>query len=365
VKLSTVQFAILILLITQCTQYKTEHSHDNEFYAFLDNLPETKPANVYQINLSEINVPLYEPFRFIAVSEGRIVVADGTNETIHLISAGGRGEGPGEFQLINQLEAGIDNRLYVYDKRSARVTFFDITDDKFRFAGVRLVPANELLRLDTIHEGVDGLMGVFLTGNFYEDNRPFHVYSLSDQLETEGLLIELPSNELIKIEFNNNIFYRPIHLGLSTLWHVNDGNFYYTQSDQFSVSKLNNENLEQIKIEVPDIPPNLNSDSLKEKLLSDFREPIRTINPEMGDYIRTAVTMPAIRAFLVKDGYIYYNIFNSNSDKNGKVLIVNKETKEMSILNTPPRFGLFSVRDKKLFGMSFSGEEYPVVIIQL
>lgn len=205
-------------------------------------------------------------------------MADGTNETIHLISmdgehldsAGGKGDGHGEFQLINQLETGADNRLYVYDRRSAKVTFYNIIDDKFRLIGVRLVPVSDMLRLESIHEGTDGLMGVFLTGDFYEDKRPFHVYSLSDELEIEDFLIELPSNELIRIEFNNNIFYRPIHLGLSILWNVSDGSFYYTQNNQFSVLALNHENLEQNRFDVPDLPPNINSESLKEKLLIDF-----------------------------------------------------------------------------------------------
>lgn len=85
----------------------------------------------------------------------------------------------------------------------------------------------------------------------------------------------------------------------------------------------------------------------------------------MGDFIRTAETMPAFRTFIVNDGYIYYNIFSSNSDKNGQILIVNMETYEMSILNVPSRFALSSVRDGNIFGISFSGGEYPVVIIQL
>jgi len=64
------------------------------------------------------------------LSDGRIVVEDGQTSQLHLFAAdgshvgvrGGQGDGPGEFQVVNEITPGMGDTLYVFDAAHGRLS---------------------------------------------------------------------------------------------------------------------------------------------------------------------------------------------------------------------------------------------------
>lgn len=91
--------------------------------------------------------PEYQLFRVtsaVALADGRIVVANGGTQELRffdsdgrfLFSRGGRGDGPGDYQLPMIVPSPFPDSLFVFDLRASRVTVLDLDGQP-----VRTVPA--------------------------------------------------------------------------------------------------------------------------------------------------------------------------------------------------------------------------------
>ena len=91
---------------------------------------------------------LFRPLGAIRLGDGRIVVANsGTGDLRyydkggrHLMSAGGRGGGPGEFFAMSWFGRTDDDSVMVYDRRNRRVSVFD---PEGRYHGSVALPAGD------------------------------------------------------------------------------------------------------------------------------------------------------------------------------------------------------------------------------
>ena len=69
----------------------------------------------------------------VRLSDGRIVVADGASNQLraynargqHIVTRGGTGGGPGEFQGLRALWLATNDTIIAYDSRNGRISFFD------------------------------------------------------------------------------------------------------------------------------------------------------------------------------------------------------------------------------------------------
>jgi hypothetical protein len=76
---------------------------------------------------------LYRPRRVFRLRDGRIVIGDAGTMYVryydgagrHLLDAGGRGAGPGEFQRLSWVGRLEDDSVLVYDQTLRRFTVFD------------------------------------------------------------------------------------------------------------------------------------------------------------------------------------------------------------------------------------------------
>jgi hypothetical protein len=91
------------------------------------------PALDIGVSEGDAAYELHEPRDVVRLSDGRIVVANSGSVEIryyasdgtHLLDAGGRGGGPGEFQRLSWLGKLENDSVVVYDQTQRRLTIFD------------------------------------------------------------------------------------------------------------------------------------------------------------------------------------------------------------------------------------------------
>ncbi len=150
--------ALLVLLLPGVALSQTRDSVDLKG---LPDLRRLKLASASMVSIGDGRAPEYELSRVggvIRLSDERIAVLNGGTSEVRIYSpeggfvctAGGRGEGPGEFMSADRLFRGLGDSLVVWDGRSARVSVFT---PECQFARtIPLTPRPGVARL----EGLDG-----------------------------------------------------------------------------------------------------------------------------------------------------------------------------------------------------------------
>ena len=114
-----------------------------------------------------------EVYDIASDAAGRIYVADDQNSVVHVLSAsgspittvGGPGEGPGEFQSVDNVTVSPDGGVYVWDSWLGRVSVFaEQPGGEFEFTeSVYVERHNEQVPRDLIGVQAEGMLFVYYT----------------------------------------------------------------------------------------------------------------------------------------------------------------------------------------------------------
>lgn len=242
-------FYLLVFLFVSVSCSSEPEAGKSEYAKFI--------ANVESIAIAEsIRIPYEDSqadFPLNLTSDGEhVVVVNAKTWKLYLMntngifldSAGGKGPGPGEFNVINRVHIGSDNQLYVYDGASKMVSVYSILNETLQLEGEMVLPANDLgLSMKSLYKTESGYLGVFLQlfGTPDDKKKPFYLYSLAEDLELQERVFELPGNDFFISE-------RPFkrksqnYFGDETMWGMAGGQLFYTVNSSPSVTSVNLQN---------------------------------------------------------------------------------------------------------------------------
>jgi len=357
-------FVLIIIISVSCSTEKLEYGSDFEKY--LAQLPDIPIQE--KIIIDGEDFPVYTPFKMSVASEGNIVVADGSNFTLHLLnpngehinSAGRMGRGPGEFQLINQIHLGEDNRLYVYDGRAQRISIFTIDEESFQFEEVVNLPNYKTQTPKSIYPTDNGFIGVFKALHVSRDQEPeFEVYSLTNDFQIEKRIFTMHGNEY----YYHNGSRKDNPMGFSTIWGWHKNSLYYSHTDDFSATSVNTSDNSIKEFNITGIPES----KIGEKQVEFINERLGPfqMDPEVEESIRKGEPLPYFLGFIPGENHLYFSLFNASHDP-GFVLEVNKESKEIRKIEVPSVFNLYAVEDEKLYGIDHSDDRrHKIMILEI
>ncbi len=253
------------------------------------------------------------PFR---LSDGTIVVADRGSKEIrafddegrHRWTAGGTGEGPGEFESISYPFATPDGRIVVGDGYKARVTMFasdgtvvhagdPAPQDNPRFFQYPTIQAafsdGSLLAMT---DARDGLTGIPAGERGW---RPAGVWRYSPMLDEVEFLVELDFYEGIGESHG-----QPVPFSTRSWLRPNEGGFYFVNGrrPEIGVYDIDGTLRARFVIDREAVPVTAEDrDRWLQKSLDNYEEAGQEFAPERRDAMVYPDTMPTWRNMLVDD----------------------------------------------------------------
>lgn len=344
------------------------NGNQNEFQQFIENTEEKqlKTASFISDNQSNINGYL----RLVVDNLDQVIVVDDSNWTIHLLnqkgeqitSVGGKGRGPGEFMVINDLSITSENILYILDKQSHKIATYLIDKNTITHQQDYPLPDYSPLSLVSLEKtNSQGLIGVFreLRREPGESSN-LQVSRLNSEFEIEENLFEMPGNETIQLR---GIAAVDSPFGFRTYWHIYDDYFFYSHSNELAFTSVNLESLESKKVYLSDgMPEHTMTDELREFLVEHFGMMIRTY-PETEEAINVKENLPYFRNFIMVDGYAFFDVFPDNPEYT-YVLAYNRQTGDVFTIKVPLWHSASGFLDNTLIGIVGNGfmDEYNDIL---
>lgn len=355
---------MLVIAAAGC-QNKSQES-GTQFDRYIKNL------RVFDTDISYIKdeaASFYGPLRVVRDGFGHVSVVDYTDWTVHLINpegelidqVGGKGRGPGEFEVINDLSLGCDNELFVVDKKLSKVAEYRITKDSLIHIKDAILPSYSPLSIQSFYSCDSvGRFGVFK--NFkknIDDYNSFSLYELSDDFKLGKKIADLKQPETLESEglLNEN----PI--GFRGYWDFKEENFFYTHSNSLTVKIINLKSNKREQIKALDIPPNKMTKEERERFIQHLRISFSSV-PGLKEEIETRENLPFYYSYVANKEFSYFADSGIGSET-GIILRFNHETQKLSTFTVPGIFQLQDVRGNYLYGIQNQDGNNQVVTITL
>lgn len=337
----------------------------HEFTSFLADLEYLQTFNIQEFEPEHTSV--YKPFKLTVNDSGEMIVIDHSDWSLHLFDrdgnkrskAGGLGNGPGEFQGINSLVYGIDDRVLVLDKKLKRLTEYDINHDDLVLKRIVQLPnysPNDVEMINFIENY--GYVGIFKEKRREADTIiPWKFVDLDDDLGISKKLFSFPGNETIQI----GGFAHEHDIGFKTDWDFHEDTFIYSNSSTFSWTSVDMETLKKDSVTVSGVPLFEKSKKQEEYMLNRLR-PIVQAYPEFAEVIEERKILPYFNNIVVDSTHLYFSILNFTDDEE-TILQVDNSTREIKRINVPNLFVLYGVYGNQLHGIDFN--ESKIVVIEI
>jgi len=335
------------------------NGNKNEFQHFIENIEEKQLETVSFISDNQSNINGF--LRLVVDNLDQVIVVDDSNWTIHLLnqkgeqitSVGGKGRGPGEFMVINDLSITSDNILYVLDKQSHKVATYLIDKNTITHQQDYPLPDYSPLSLVSLEmTNSQGLIGVFRELRREPGvSSTLQVSRLDSEFEIEENLFEMPGNETIQLR---GIAAVDSPFGFRTYWHIHDDYFFYSHSNELAFTSVNLKSLESKKVQLSDsMPAHTMTAELKEFLVEHFEMMIQTY-PEAEKAINEKENLPYFRNFIVVNGYVFFDVFPDNPE-HAHVLGYDRQTGDKFTIKVPLWHSASGFLDNTLIGIVGNG----------
>jgi hypothetical protein len=320
--------------------------------------------------------PDYELYRVsnaLRLPDGRIVIGNsGTNEIrfydesgVHLLDAGGEGDGPGEFRFISWVSLYRGDSLVVYDRRQMRISVFDSAG---RFARTFPVPGMDASGRGQAHgvfaDGSLFVVAMSFTGPDGEDEafrQEEPLYAVSPEGEFADSLGASPGSERFIHSAGNSsagnsmVFIGSPMFGRSTEYGIHGHRFYVASNDTYEVRVHGRDGgLQSIvrrqhdHLEVTDA----DIEALREEQLGgDTPEGMREAMIDVLDATPIRETMPAYRGIMLDQiGNLWVEEYRRPGDTTPRWTVFSAEGEMLATMSLPERFVIRDAGDDYVLG---------------
>ncbi len=357
-------FILIFVSVSGCMADEQRPAPGNPFLAYVDQIESIPVSFVVEKGFEE--TPMHQMLNLVVDKTGRPIVVDSSNWTLHLLSVegepiqsvGGRGQGPGEYGLINDLYIDSQSRLYVLDKNQHRVTVYHILEDDLELEKTLSLQNYSDYRIESFYYSEhQGYMGVFYpshrnAGEIY----PIYVYRLDENLRLDELLFELPGNETMLL----GNYVEDSFLGLETVWHATGESFYYATSDDFTVHRIDLRDLSKESYPVPGVPEYKFDDQAQQAIFDRIR-PDPQSYPGLEDELLESETVPYFMEIRTDGNIVYFAPLPFQ--ETGFVLRLDLGNQKMTRIEVPRWFVPYAQHEEKLYGIIHSELEGSSLLI--
>lgn len=319
-------------------------------HSLLSNIENSIPDKIFLIDYSTWSI-------FMAKRDGTL-----------LDQNGGVGRGPGEFSVINDLYTYIDeNLLQVFDKKSKRLTYYDIFEDSMRLSHTVHLPNYGQHYLQSVFKSNHKTVGIFRVLQQHENREienKIYVHYLDEDFNREEKIIELEGNELIEAEgFNGEKHLRQNIFGNETVWSFDNDRLYYSNSKNLSFKVYNFEDKDISEFEILNTPEYLNSSEIS-KLMTSRYSNIFNIHPDYESYFNDRKTLPYFSSSHARDNFLYIPLKNYGTEKR-YILRYDLETSQMERIETSGNFFMKGVNQTGIYGTLAEDDYYGKTTISI
>jgi len=320
--------------------------------------------------------PDYELYRVsnaVRLPDGRIVIGNsGTNEIrfydesgIHLLDAGGEGEGPGEFRWINWVSQYRGDSLAAYDQRQMRISVFDSAGG---FVRNYPVPGMDVSGRGVAH-GVfaDGSVLVVAMSNTPPDaegeafRQEEPLYTVGPEGEFADSLCASPGSERFMHSAGSSgsgptmVFFGSPMFGRSTEYGVYGDRFYLASNDTYEV-RVHGQDGELLSIvrkqhEHPEVT-DADVEAFRERQLGDSPEGMPQ-DAMIGVLDATPIreTMPAYRGIMLDQlGNLWVEEYRRPGDTIPRWTVFSAEGTLIGTITLPDGFEVQDAGDDYVLG---------------
>lgn len=341
--------------MVSCTGNKGDKSNVDSYLIHLSqHIPEAKTDESNIIETTSV----YNPGDAIQWNKDLLIVADNVRNSLVLFhvngnshsSTGGKGRGPGEFEVINQLHKGFDGFLYVLDRMQVRVSQFEVGNDEIHYVQSF---SPDIPNQKVLHEVFRTEAGSYAlynrTVDYTTGEISYSLYKTDEQFNPVEYLFEINGKEKISLE---RVGFVDHPLARHTLWGQNGNKFYTLDSHQPILNKIDFESgdISSFTIIKKTETERLNNRS-STLYLEERLEPVIRVVPALKDAIQESEQLPLYHSFFVEGGWAVITIFYAGS-VDGIVLFYEMDSDKVVFARVPPHYYPFALNGKELIGIN-------------
>lgn len=366
-------YSVIALLMLGCSGKESTHPYTDLEKYILD-LPEIevtqKNVNLNRERVHSLlsNIENSIPNKIFLIDYSTWSLFMANRDGILLDQKGGVGRGPGEFSVINDLYTYIyENVLQVFDKKSKRLTYYNIYQDSLKLSHTVQLPNYGQHYLQSVYKSKGNLVGIFRVLRQHKNEEvenKLYVYYLDKEYKKREKILEIEGNELIEVEdFNGEKRFRENIFGNETVWSFDNDRLYYSNSENlnFSVFDFEDETISNYKI--TDVPEFLNTSQTSNLMTSRYSQ-IFNIHPEYEDYFKERKRLPYLSSIYARNDFLYLPIKNYGSER-GYILRYDLETSQMERIETPANFFMKGVNQIGIYGTLAENDYYGKTTISI
>ncbi len=320
--------------------------------------------------------PKYELYRAssaVRLPAGRLVIGNnGTNEIrfydesgVHLLDAGGEGEGPGEFSFIAWVGRYRGDSIAAYDMRLMRISVFDATGQFARSFPVRGMDASGrgraygLFEDGSVFVGAASMTGPDGGSEDFRQEEP--LYTVSPEGESGDELFSSPGDEAFMYSAGSNnagnsmVFFGAPMFGRSTEYAIHGNRLFVAANDTYEIRIHERDGtLQSIVRRQHDFLEVTDADieALREEQLNrDLPPGLRETMVDVLDATPIRETMPAFDRVLVdRIGNLWVEVYRRPGGTVQRWTVFDTQGVLLGTLAVPDGFAVMDVGDDYVLG---------------
>ena len=314
--------------------------------------------------------------RVASDARGRIYVADYQNPVVHVFSTtgalistiGGPGEGPGEFEDVDDVVVGPNGKVYVWDGWLVRLSIFEErASGEFEFSDmVSIAGHNGQVPSSILGVGSQGMVFLYITPyGFCDECSNTGTRSLNAMLVDENgqavgePLVTLPSNERVEVVRQDGVTVKPKPFGsTSTITMSASGMLYSGWSDAINIRarSLSGDKQKTFRRDYAPLP--VTRRELNAAVEDWSREEREALRKSGMPRIR-----PVFKNFVVDDNScIWVQTSAATGEATAECIVIGPDGADVAAVSLPATLTLKTIRGGKAVGVLQEKGSGPVIV---
>ncbi len=377
VSLKKVSFCtILVIFIFALSCSESDKVQDNEFHKIptysVDSLEKVLSEVPLDTVMAFDTSKAIAPYDLVQTLDNKYWISSDRLENLiilfdqqgaYLAEAGGRGRGPGEFEGAEVLHVGWDNKLYVLDMRSQRITQYQVDKNGFTYTSSfspssSFEPASKLRSVYATEWGNYGVIRKII--DYKKGEEEYSLFELDEEFRIKKRLFTMEGNEKMSLDRWNHVDHLAGH---KTFWNFDGEWFYHISSHNTVVNKYNVRTGKSRSFAHLNLEDRRLTDEVKLELMEVASNMTERLDKIHEAFVNVEV-LPLFQDFTVYNNEYYMIIYNPSSIKNTEIIKINEISGKIQYINLPLSLWKVKAGKKMIYGTVTFGEDAQIRIIR-
>lgn len=301
------------------------------------------------------------------LGDGRVVVANAGSSELrfyqedgsYLSSVGGSGDGPGEFREMSSLHVGAVDSLWVYDRRSRRVSIFSDAGDFARSLNVPLLGSSDFPSFLGVFDDNSALLG---TDHIYSAERDVSGINRPTQtlyrMKSAGGLVDtighFPGTESYVETNGSSLNIMSFKFARSSVVTAAGNGFHFSSADESEIESYSLDGRPQrlirwVRAARPVTPADV--ERWKRERMAGMPEGLRQMTQAMVDHLPFPETMPSLSEVRVDtEGNIWAQDYQAWDTDAPRWFVFGRDGQLLGDLSMPVGFRVYQIGSDYVLG---------------